>query len=321
MGESQQNVVTLAGHVYPLKLDNDNQAEAWRRWKQKLEIFIIANELENASNKRKVAILLNSVGDAGLEIFNSFNITESEEKFENVIKKFDDHFIPKKNITIERHKFLTRKQKYEENFQDFLTGLYKFSLTCEFGDLRDSLIKDTIVLGIRDNLTRERLLRAEDLDLKKTIKICKAAELAQKQVQEISVDIKKDLTPESILAINVKKKTQSHRECYKCGYKHWDPSHKCPAIGATCAKCKKKNHFAKVCKSRHIAAVEQDMELEDNQETLFIGSVEIDTTSEWIETFLINGNEIKIKLDTGAQVNCMSYNTFIELGLNPKSIL
>ena len=46
----------------------------------------------------------------------------------------------------------------------------------DFGDLKDSLIRDKIVIGIRDNKTQERLLRESDLGLDKALQICRASE-------------------------------------------------------------------------------------------------------------------------------------------------
>ena len=39
-------------------------------------------------------------------------------------------------------------------------------------------------------------------------------------------------------------------ECNKCGYHHSDQD-RCPAKGKLCAKCKKYNRFARLCKSVH----------------------------------------------------------------------
>ena len=47
---------------------------------------------------------------------------------------------------------------------------------CEFRDLRDSFIRDRIVLGVTDNHMRERLLRVPDLTLEKALEISRAAE-------------------------------------------------------------------------------------------------------------------------------------------------
>ena len=49
-------------------------------------------------------------------------------------------------------------QQPGECFDDFLADLRKLVRTCEFGELRDSLIRDRIVIGIRDEPTRRRLL-------------------------------------------------------------------------------------------------------------------------------------------------------------------
>ena len=67
----------------------------------------------------------------------------------------------------------------------FLTRLKKHSKTCEFGDLKDSLVKDRLVCGIADNVTRERLLREDDLTLEKAVKVCKAAELVKERSKEL----------------------------------------------------------------------------------------------------------------------------------------
>ena len=51
---------------------------------------------------------------------------------------------------------------------------------CEFGTLKESLIRDRIVAGIKDAKVRERLLRETDLSLDKAISICRASEATKK---------------------------------------------------------------------------------------------------------------------------------------------
>ena len=41
--------------------------------------------------------------------------------------------------------------------------------TCEFGDFRESLIRDRVVFGILDNSVRERLLRDPELFLQTAV--------------------------------------------------------------------------------------------------------------------------------------------------------
>ena len=48
--------------------------------------------------------------------------------------------------------------------------------TCDFGALKDQLIRDRIVCGVRDNAVRRKLLQESKLTLEKCIDICHAAE-------------------------------------------------------------------------------------------------------------------------------------------------
>ena len=71
-----------------------------------------------------------------------------------------------KNVSYEIQ-FLLRAQESGEAIDQYVTALRKMSGTCEFSTLKNSVIKDRIVLGISDAKTRERLLRISDLTLKK----------------------------------------------------------------------------------------------------------------------------------------------------------
>lgn len=102
------------------------------------------------------------------------------------MRKFEDYFVPTKNITFERYKFFSCDQKPGNTFDLYLAELYTLSKTCNFGDLRDSLIKDRIVCGIADNGLRERLLREKDLTLDKAIDLCRASQSSREQVKELA---------------------------------------------------------------------------------------------------------------------------------------
>ncbi len=73
--------------------------------------------------------------------------------------KFEEYFVPSKNVMFERYHFFSADQKQGMTFDQYLAELHTLSKTCDFGDLRDSLVRDRIVCGIPDNGLRERLLR------------------------------------------------------------------------------------------------------------------------------------------------------------------
>ena len=61
----------------------------------------------------------------------------------------------------------------------------RLSCECELDNLQDSLIKDMIVCGTRDNVLRKRLLRECDLPLSKATSAGHAAEKTRKHAIEI----------------------------------------------------------------------------------------------------------------------------------------
>ena len=56
--------------------------------------------------------------------------------------------------------------------------LKRLSLTCEFGDLRDSLIRDRIVEGVSSHKLRGELLKKPDLTLQTADDYCRTFEAA-----------------------------------------------------------------------------------------------------------------------------------------------
>ncbi|XP_068916131.1 uncharacterized protein NfI isoform X3 [Tenebrio molitor] len=167
-----------------LKLDGDNAAE-WSFFVQKLNIYLQATKAEKETEEYKGAVLLNCVGDKALKIYNTFKFESVKEKtsFASIQAKFTAYFAPTINVTYERYIFFSRDMREEESVDEYVTQLKQLSENCEFGTLSESLIKDRLVLGIRDKNVKDRLLRTKNLDLVKAVEICKAAEITNKQME------------------------------------------------------------------------------------------------------------------------------------------
>ena len=128
-----------------------------------------------------------------------------------------------------------------------MTQLKKISSGCEFDNLQDSLIKDIIVCGTKDNSLHERLLQEFNLTLSKEITASHAAEETRKYAREIlrsqpTADINKIFKKK----LN---KSRTQETLYKkytfCGSSY--PRGKCPASGKLCLFSNKKNHFKVYC--------------------------------------------------------------------------
>ena len=91
--------------------------------------------------------------------FKSFNFEEEgdEKRLNKVNGKFDEHFVPKRNVIHERAKFRQRKQQQGESAQVFIRSLYDLAEYCDFGNSKDEQIRDSIVIGAQDKQLSCRL--------------------------------------------------------------------------------------------------------------------------------------------------------------------
>ena len=71
--------------------------------------------------------------------------------------KFDSFFSVRKNVVIEYTKFNKRSQLPDEPVEQFISSLYNLAADCNFGELKDKLIRDRIVARIRAASLSERL--------------------------------------------------------------------------------------------------------------------------------------------------------------------
>ena len=100
-----------------------NMVERWKQWKQTVELYLdIA--MADKTEAEKCKTLLYVIGREGREIFNTFTFADGEkDKLDKLIEKFQNYCIPKKNITMERHKFNTRTQDSTELIDQFVIDL------------------------------------------------------------------------------------------------------------------------------------------------------------------------------------------------------
>ena len=57
---------------------------------------------------------------------------------------------------------------------------------CQFESMEESMIRERVVVGVKDDATRHKLLQVRDLTLRKAIDICKASESAGQQLRAMA---------------------------------------------------------------------------------------------------------------------------------------
>lgn len=123
------------------------------------------------------------MGSEAEKIFSSFNVANEDDKknYDVVLKKFDEYFLPRRNVIHEWACFYQRGQKSGETAEQYIRVLYKLAEHCEFGDKQDEHIRDCLVVGIQDKeLSRKFQLKA-DLTLPEVIEQVHQAEEITKQ--------------------------------------------------------------------------------------------------------------------------------------------
>lgn len=92
----------------------------------------------------------------------------------------EEYFKPARNVIFERFVFGNCKRNE--------TKLREKAASCEYGQLKEELIRYRLVLGGSDESVRRHLLRQKDLTLASAVEICRAAEMTDMRIQAITQD-------------------------------------------------------------------------------------------------------------------------------------
>ena len=141
--------------------------ENWKDFKNSWEYYVIATDLrsklDNDEGKEIVAATLCTVmGAICKRILNSLPSLSAEDKKDpsKIVQELKKHFFPQRNVLYERFVFNSAVQKPGETINEYVVRLRQMAESCEFGTLKDSLIRDRIVIGTTDEGGRERLFKS-----------------------------------------------------------------------------------------------------------------------------------------------------------------
>ena len=241
--------------------------DEWPRWKRRFEQFRLASDLADENDDRQVSTLLYCMGEAAEDILASTNIAEADwRKYGAVIKQYDDFFHVQKNIIFERARFNRYCQAVSESVEQFITSLYTLVESCNYGDLKDQMIRDRIVVGIRDQAQSERLQMDAGLTLEKAKTLVRQREAVQEQQillkhgqkEDKSIDFLRQGVPskgkvplKNRSQAPAKKPRQMQSKRSQCG-RGPHTRQQCPAKDAACHNYKRKGHYSAQCFTRQL---------------------------------------------------------------------
>ena len=303
-------------NIPELDFNATNLSEAWRKWKNAMQLYMDTLP-PSVKERQKTAKLLLQIGEQGREIYSTWKIPSAQLTVTILLEKFGEYCAPKKNLIIERHKFLHQTQSEGESIDSYVTTLKKLASDCEFEQLEDSLVLTKLIGGIQsDSLRRHLLKESAGLTLEKALNICKADEMTTKHLelfeQQKTTESKDEVEVDAVARkwnktnnrqrMEKRESYENREECQRCGYVHRSP--RCPAMGKTCQKCGRQNHFARMCRTgRQIQVLSYDESEEDDAYEQHVGLLDAHREDAWYASVKVNGAPTKFKLDTGAEVN------------------
>ena len=94
------------------------------------------------------------LGDDAKGVLASTNIKDDDRRKYEVMTKFDDYFKVRKNI-MKGLSSIQETKKEGETADEYITVLYELIETCEYGTLKEDILRDRLVVGIRDKRMSE----------------------------------------------------------------------------------------------------------------------------------------------------------------------
>ena len=299
----------------------DDVSTNWKMFKEAWHYYVAATELDRKPKPVQAGALCSVMGMDCVKVMNSLTTLSADDKkdSEKILDALTSHFMPQKHLLFERVKFGFANQTDRETIDQYVVRLRQLAESCEFESLRESLIRDRLVIGTRDSSTRERLLRERPVpNLARCIEALRASELSRVHKEQFKDVVDPAYT---IHALDKRRLTLDRA--------------KCPASGKTCHKCGKQGHFAVKC---HIKMqmpgkgankvyqtsgihVESAEDADESDNSIFITErVGIVSRNVSKSTFMVPltfytkySPTVKAQLDTGVTCSAMSYSDLLNI--------
>ena len=238
--------MAAAGFKTPcMDWESDNLPDEMARFKQ-YSSLIFDGPFAKKSDKERSSYILLWIGQTGVNIYNSITWENEEDKFkpDKIWEAFELHLEPKVNSKLARYQLQQFRQLSSESVDGFMTRCRNQSRKCKFRDQREinERLTEQLIIGTVHAKIQEKLLqKGDELTLDNAMDIARTHEATLYHMTQLNTE-----TQPSVHAVS-----NSRHSCTRCGRDHPPkPRDICPAWDSECRACGKKNHWAKVCKSK-----------------------------------------------------------------------
>ena len=245
---------------------NEGLYNRFKMWKQRSEL-LFEGPMDKTEENVKCKYLLYWAGERGLELYNSWGLTEAEQKvLQNYWEKFEAFVKPQSNELMAAWELHHIKQE-NLSLEGFIAKLRTLVKEANYPEAQqDRFLRDFLVMGMNSDKARKECLKTGNaLTFEKARDLARVEESAEKQLQQMSKpldvhSVKKK--PSKSQGKTKSSHTQSRydekskipntnmKTCRNCG-RDSHPKDDCPAKGIQCHFCSKVGHYARVCLSKN----------------------------------------------------------------------
>ena len=311
-----------------------NLAPKWKIWLQDFEMYLVASGVTDKKKKR--ALLLYQAGPRVHEIFRQIPDHGDDDDFDTAVNKLNAYFEPQKHRLYDVYQFRQAKQVETETLDQYYTRLRSLSQNCDFHDPDFEIMVQIVLYGTSSRL-RKQALRDPKISLETLLITGRQLERSHIQARHIEGKVHiVEQDPPVIQALNDRRRTRTVANmCRNCGGEWPHTNNPCPAKNKECRKCKKLNHFARVCRSgpkespgqstaklsqsrgdnvRPVNTSDLKETSSESSDSEYCYAVNTKQSKSPITKLTINNQKVTFTVDTGSTINIIDENTFNTLG-------
>lgn len=341
MAEAIQEHITSINSMFNVEVYNTSMK--WTRWVKRLEV---AFKVFCTTDDIKTYYLLHYMGSESYDtLCNKVAPALPEEmEYEQIVQLMDKYYNPAPLEIAETFRFHSRKQQDGETIQEYLHGLQKLAINCNFGSFLKTALRNQFVYGLSSKRIQSRLLETRNLDLDKAVEISTGMEMSEKDAHQLQLQLQRGATVNAIDSktrfnnnskvnfnykdnhvettrnspnyrfsnLNRRGVTNTNLKCYRCGSdKHL--ADKCTTRNLYCNFCKLKGHLQKVCTKARSVQGKSSHSINEIEEILQIrSSGNTELRDKFFIDICVHNQMIDFEIDSGSPVTIINYTKFLE---------
>ena len=233
----------------------------FRSFKQYCEL-IFSGPFRDKEQAERVTYILLWVGQEGLRMYNTWDLTDVERQNVNIIwTRFTATIEPKSNFRLNRFHLQKFKQSTTETADEFMIRCKTHARKCQFRDAveTEERLIEQLILGVRHAKIQEKLLGRDDtLTLDAAMDVVKTHEATVSNMHQFTGESNVShvsRTGKKWQPRDASKHRDGQQNCRNCGRRH-NMNDLCPAKGSKCRLCNKYNHWQSVCRQEKVSGTE-----------------------------------------------------------------